>query len=465
MLFPTRLCGGAKKGELVWGALGRSRACNALHNPWYAGAYAFGRGRWRKQADGRTRHERLPREEWHVLIRDAHEGYISWQEYERIEERLRQSARAIGFDRHGEPPREGPALLQGRVVCGLCGSRMHVHYNTRRSGELITNYVCEGRGRLFGDALCQSIMGTKIDAAVGELLVEAVTPLALELSLAVQEEISARIGEAERLRHRQVERAQFEADCARQRYMQVDPANRLVADSLEAHWNAKLRELADAHETYQHQHASDRLIVDEQERERILALATDFPTVWRDPNTPQRERKRMLALLIEDVTLIKQRQITAAVRFRGGATKSLTLPRPLTAQQLRATHPHVRQEIEVLLDEYTDAQVANILNQRGLRTGAGEVFDSQGVQWVRFSAKFKTLKERLLESGMLTGKQISAKLNVGRSTLGRWRAQGSIKARICNDRGEWLYWPPERPLPSDAPSLEPMVNSTAGGAV
>ena len=219
------------------------------------------------------------------------------------------------------------------------------------------------------------------------------------------------------------------------------------------------------HETYQQQHASDRFIVDEQERERILALATDFPTVWRDPNTPQRERKRMLALLIEDVTLIKQRQITAAVRFRGGATKSLTLPRPLTAQQLRATHPHVRQEIEVLLDEYTDAQVANILNQRGLRTGAGEVFDSQGVQWVRFSAKFKTLKERLLESGMLTGKQISAKLNVGRSTLGRWRAQGSIKARICNDRGEWLYWPPERPLPSDAPSLEPMVNSTAGGAV
>jgi len=465
LLFPTRLCGGAKKGELAWGALGLNRACNALHNPWYAGAYAFGRGRWRKQPDGRTRHERLPREEWHVLIRDAHEGYITWQEYERIQERLRQSAQAIGFDRHGEPPREGPALLQGRVVCGLCGSRMHVRYNTRRSGELITNYVCEGRGRLFGDPLCQSVMGTRIDAAVSDLLVEAVTPLALELSLAVQQEISARIDEAERLRHRQVERAQFEADCARQRYMHVDPANRLVADSLEAHWNAKLRELAEAQETYQHQRASDRLIVDEQARERILALATDFPTVWRDPNTPQRERKRMLALLIEDVTLIKQRQITAAVRFRGGATTSLTLPRPLTAQQLRATHPHVRQEIEALLDEYTDAQVANILNQRGLRTGAGDEFDSSGVQWVRFSAKFKTLKARLLEAGMLTGKQISAKLNVGRSTLGRWRAQGSIKARICNDKGEWLYWPPERLLPSSASSLEPMVASTAGGAV
>ena len=247
--------------------------------------------------------------------------------------------------------------------------------------------------------------------------------------------------------------------------MQVDAANRLVADALEANWNAKLRELAEAQETYQHQRASDRLIVDEQERERILALAIDFPTVWRDPSTPQRERKRMLELLIEDVTLIKQRQITAAVRFRGGATKSLTLPRPLTAQQLRATHPHVRQQIEALLDEYTDAQVANILNQRGLRTGAGDAFDSQGVQWVRFSAKIKTLKTRLLEAGMLTGKQISAKLGVGRNTLGRWRAKGSIKARICNDRGEWLYWPPEQLVPSGAPSLDPMVTSTAGGAV
>ena len=173
----------------------------------------------------------------------------------------------------------------------------------------------------------------------------------------------------------------------------------------------------------------------------------------------------MLALLIEDVTLIKQRQITAAVRFRGGTTTSLTLPRPLTAQQLRATHPEVRQEIDALLDEYTDAQVANILNQRGLRTGAGDVFDSSGVQWVRFSAKFRSLKERLLEAGMLTGKQISAKLSVGRSTLGRWRAQGRIKARICNDHGEWLYWPPERLLPSSTPSPDQMVDSTAGGAV
>ena len=464
LLFPTRLLSGAKKGELVWGPLCLSRAAHALHNPWYAGAYAFGRGRWRKRPDGKIRHERLPQAEWHVLILDAHPGYISWQEHERIDARLRESAKTLGFER--QVPREGPALLQGRCVCGLCGSRMHVRYNTHRKGELITNYVCEGRGRLFGDPLCQSILGTKIDAAVSELLVAAVTPLALELSLAVQQEISARIDEADRLRHRQVERAQYEAGHARQRYMQVDASNRLVADSLEANWNTKLRELAEAQENYQHQRAGDQLIVDEPQRQRIMALATDFPTVWRNPSTPQRERKRMLALLIEDVTLIKQREITAQVRFRGGATTTLTLPRPLTAQQQRATHPEVRQKIDVLLDDYTDAQVASILNQRGLRTGAGEVFDPAGVQWVRFSAKFKSLKQRLLEAGMLTGKQIYAKLGVGRSTLARWRVQQRIKARICNDHGEWLYWPPQELSSSGTSSTHDSVgSSTAGGAV
>jgi hypothetical protein len=319
---------------------------------------------------------------------------------------------------------------------------MHVHYVTRRS-QTIPNYVCVGRGRLFGDPLCQSIVGTQIDEAVGKLLVEALTPMALEMALAVQQEIQRRLDEADRLRHRQVERAQYEADLARQRYMQVDPANRLVADSLEAEWNARLRALEEAQQDYELRRNADRLAVDEEERHRILALATDFPAIWQDPKTPPRERKRMLGLLIEDVTLTKQREIVAAVRFRGGETAMLRLPRPLTAQQLRATHPEVRQQIDALLDEYTDAQVAHILNERGLRTGAGKAFDAASVQWVRTTAKLPTLEDRLLAAGMLTAKQLGEKLGVKRTTLGRWRRQGLLEGRICNARGKWLYWPPE----------------------
>ena len=118
----------------------------------------------------------------------------------------------------------------------------------------------------------------------------------------------------------------------------------------------------------------------------------------------------MVGLLIEDVTLIKQRQVTAAVRFRGGATTTLTQPRPLTAQQLRATDDDVRRQIDVLLDEYTDAQVARVLNERTLHTGGGDAFDGGSVQWVRLAHRLKSLKQRLLESGWLTRRETSSRL-------------------------------------------------------
>jgi DNA invertase Pin-like site-specific DNA recombinase len=469
LLFPTRVSGGLRKGELVWGPLSLGRAASILHNPWYAGAFAFGRSRCRKRPDGRKiRREFLPPAEWLALVRDAHAGYISWDAYVQNQQRLQMSAKALHFDRSQSVPREGPALLQGRAVCGLCGSRMHVRYGSRR-GQRIPNYVCLGRGRLFGDSLCQSMVGVRLDEAVGKLLVEAVTPMALDVALDVQREIQRRVDEADCLRHRQVERAQYEADLARQRYMHVDPGNRLVADSLELEWNARLRALAEARDEYERQRTADRVTVDDEERRRILALAADLPAVWHDPKTPQRERKRMLALLIEDVTLIKQRHITAAVRFRGGATTTLTLSRPLTASQLRATHPETRTQIDALLDEYTDAQVAHVLNERGLQTGAGDPFDAVSVQWVRTTAKLKSLKERLLESGMVTAKQLRERLGVQRSTLDRWRNQGLIQARICNSLGEWLYWPqqipPRRAQPTENHEKLPPDKSLARGAV
>jgi hypothetical protein len=252
--------------------------------------------------------------------------------------------------------------------------------------------------------------------------------------------------------------------------MQVDPANRLVADSLEADWNASLRALEAAQQQYQHYRAADRLVLDDEQREQIAALATDFPTAWRDPSTPQRERKRMLALVIEDVTLIKEREVTAAVRFRGGATKTLTLPRPLTAQQRRATDPEVRRQIDTLLDDYTDADVARILNRRGLQTGAGDAFEPQSVQWVRFSAKLESLEDRLRAAGWLSAREIFERFGFRRGKLGRMRREGTIEARICNGRGQWLYWPPGTPRtqpthPLAAPSPQPADRSTARDAL
>jgi DNA invertase Pin-like site-specific DNA recombinase len=203
LLFPQRLRSGPHKGELQWGALRHSRALNILHNPRYAGAFVYGRHRTRMKPDGSATLTKL-------------------------------------HDRRTSPAREGPALLQGLVVCGRCGSRMTVRYHTR-DAKLIPEYVCQSDGADHIIVVCQRVCGEDLDQAVGQLLIDAVTPLALEVTLTVQQEIAARLDEVDRLRKKTVERAQYEADLAQRRYLHVDPANRLVADSLEADWNHKLR--------------------------------------------------------------------------------------------------------------------------------------------------------------------------------------------------------------------------------
>jgi len=173
--------------------------------------------------------------------------------------------------------------------------------------------------------------------------------MTLEVALAIQQEVEARIGESDALRRQHVERTQYEAELARRRYMKVDPDNRLVADGLEADWNNKLRSLAEAQQQYEQQTAKQRLFIDSQTREQLLSLAADFPKVWNDPSVEPRERKRILRLLIEDVTLINGERIQVYVRLRGGAIRSLTLDKPLPIAQIRKTKPEVVAEIDALL--------------------------------------------------------------------------------------------------------------------
>ena len=189
-------------------------------------------------------------------------------------------------------------------MCGICGDRMTVRYH-RRQGTAWPTYVCQRRGIAQAEPICQSIPGRGLDHAIGRVLLETVTPLTLEITLTVQQELQTRLDETDRLHRRAVERARYEADLARRRYLQVDPANRLVADELEAHWNRALQQVTEAQAIYERQRQADRVAVDADARARILALATDFPRLWHDPHTPDRERKRMVRLLMDDVTLIK----------------------------------------------------------------------------------------------------------------------------------------------------------------
>jgi DNA invertase Pin-like site-specific DNA recombinase len=175
LLFPRRVFSGPDKDKMIWGPLGVRQVLLVLHNPRYAGAYTFGRGRWARKSDGGKKRELLPQDHWQVLIPDAHPGYISWEQYEEIQQRLRHNAQAYGIDRRHGPPREGPALLQGRVVCGICGNRMSVRYH-RRGERLAPEYLCNRNYMQHGEPVCQKIPGTSIDAAVGKLLLEAMTP-------------------------------------------------------------------------------------------------------------------------------------------------------------------------------------------------------------------------------------------------------------------------------------------------
>ena len=370
-------------------------------------------------------------------------GYITWQQYQANQQRLLENAKAHGDDRRQSPPREGPALLQGLLLCGRCGDRMNVRYSMHHGGQQVPTYLCDRDHTRVGARTCQSLPGASLDEAIGTLLVEMVTPLALEVALTVQDEIQAHLAEASRLRRMQVERAQYQADLARQRFMNVDPNHRLVADGLEADWNAKLRALQDAQERCDRELAADRAPLTAEQRTRVLALAADFPRLWRDPKTPARERKRMIRLLIEDVTVNRGDAITAHVRFRGGSTRTLTLPIPLRAWELKKTSSAVMAEVDTLLESHTPGRIATILNQNGHRSGDGRLFTRKMVvDLVKDHEALKSRYERLRDRGFLTQEEIAEMLGITPDTVRTWARHGLLRAHPHTDRGQCLYEPP-----------------------
>ena len=444
LLFPRRLSSGPHAGELAWGPLRHHRALLLLKNPRYAGAFAFGRSRVRRTSNGAEVRSKVPREQWHTLILGAHPGYITWTEYEENLHRLHENGQAYGADRRHGPPREGPALLQGLAVCGRCGARMTIRYYTSH-GQLVPEYCCQSEGIQRAEPPCQRVMGGALDRAIGDLLVETVSPLALEVALAVQDELRSRAEEADRLRRQQVERARYEAELAQRRYLRVDPDNRLVADSLEAEWNHKLRALAAAQEDYERQRDREAGTLSEEQRRQVLALATDFPRLWHDPATPARERKRMVRLLIEDVTLSKADEIVAHVRFRGGAIHTFRLPRPRPAVQLHQIDPAVVAEVDRLLDAHTDSEIVDILNSRGLQPGIADKFSPWIIWKLRSKYRLEDRRSRMHRQGLLTLEEMAAALGVHVTTVKKRSAKGQLLSVVYNDRGQRLFAPPGEP--------------------
>ncbi|MBI5787682.1 MAG: recombinase zinc beta ribbon domain-containing protein [Candidatus Schekmanbacteria bacterium] len=441
--FPERGLKGPRRQQVSWGRLKLSGARRILANLHYAGAYFYGSNRLHKYPDGRRRLEPLPREEWVVFIPEAHPGYITYQEFELNKQRLAQHNTRKGV----ATVREGTALLQGLAICGRCGGRMAVVYHKYQSG-LVPHYVCQPNEPGGGPRICQSLTGRAMDEAVSNLVLAAITPLALEVSLSVQQELEARAQEIDRLRYRQVERAQYEVELAKRRYMQVDPDNRLVAATLEADWNERLCALAAAETAYEQQRQAERFRLDEEKRAQVLALAADFPRLWSNLATPMRERKRVLRLLIEDITLLKlkeQAKIAIQVRFRGGATQRLEIPAAVPFGQTYTTPPAVVAEIDRLLEVHGDEEVARLLNGQGLKSGRGQTFTAVSVASVRHRYGLPSKTERLHLHGMLTSNELAESLGIKPNTVRTWRRQGLLHGVECPD-GRYLYQPPDEKL-------------------
>ena len=466
---------GGATPEITWVEPTYHAVHTTLTHPAYAGAYVYGRTRDERYLDAggvlRKRRRRLPRDRWEVLITDHHPGFIDWDAYLANQQRIGTNIRPQAHDPGTGAVREGRALLQGLATCGVCGRKLAVFY--RGPAKSVPNYYCQGPGALVDGRGTRhlNVGGLAIDAAVAEAFVAALAPAALKACLTAAQQLQDGHDAALGQWRRQAEQARYAATKAERRYRAVDPDNRLVADTLEADWNDTLRALQAAQDDYQRASTAAQAALTDQHKARIRALASDFPAMWSDPATPQRERKRMARLLIDDVTLTKTDQIHLHVRFRGGTTTSLAIPIPPTGWQTRQTNPDTLTLLDRLLEHHTDAEVAELLNQASHRSGEHKPFTGRIVLELRRFHQLPSHRDRLRAAGMLTPGQLAQQLGVHPSTIKHWHHAGLLTSHKANDKNERLYQPP---TPGDPRLVKRMgsrlatrvrTQPTPGGAV
>jgi DNA invertase Pin-like site-specific DNA recombinase len=319
--LPTRVTAQEGYGSLVWKAPTLGAVIRILHNPAYAGAYVYGRSEYsnvrRSPKTGKPSAHVRSVEQWPVKIAAHHPAYIGWEEFVRNQERLRQN---WSHDGNRGVPREGRALLQGIVHCGVCGRKMGVQDRAAKEHRS-PSYVC-GRGYYDGDEkICQSMTSRPIDAAVVEVFLGAVSPLSLRVAMQVLDQLEQDLIVQRRQRELQLEQARYEARLAQRQYDTVDPANRLVVGELERRWNNKLERVAQLERTYAQAERDAEWSLTKEERAAITNLSQDLPAIWSAETTTNQERKQLLRMAIESVHLDGMRQagqIEIQIRWRSG---------------------------------------------------------------------------------------------------------------------------------------------------
>jgi DNA invertase Pin-like site-specific DNA recombinase len=428
--FPSRR---TLLSKIRWTIPTYSAIHEVLTSPVYGGAYVYGKSRQETYVDEhgklKKRVRRLPRSEWAVLITEHHESYIDWKTYKMNQERIGKNTRP-GPHKRGAV-REGTALLQGLATCGRCGRRLRVYYQGKNGTpgyHCANSNIVNGRGEY-----CLRVGGLRIDKAITEVFLEAVTPAGTEAALLAEQQFEDEYQTTIQQWQRQAERADYEAQRAERRYQSVEPENRLVARTLEAEWEQRLSELACAQaELAQREQERPEPLTDEQ-REHLRTLGVDLNRVWKAPTTTDRDRKELLNLLLEEVNVrleksAKQNNAHLTLRWRGGAISELDVG-------LRPDHQPTIQTDEKTIDllrrlacHYDDATIAGILNRQGRRTAMGERFTATRVGNLRRYRKIARYKrsENKREGDLVTVKKSAEILGIAPSTVHRWLADGFI---------------------------------------
>lgn len=428
--FPKRAYGGVWKGQLIWGRLTHSRALGLLGNPCYAGCYAYGRYGTQKSITetGEIIAKTVckPMEQWEVLIKDHHPGYLGWEQYLKNQELLKANCT------HGKDDlmssgaaREGAALLQGLLICGRCGRRLTVRYSP------FPQYECNWHRRSgLTRRSCLSTRGDALDQRIGERVLEAVQPMEIEIALEAAKQLAARDQQLHRQWQLRLQRADYESQLAERNYRAVDASNRLVASTLEQQWNEALEKLESLREEQRRQEQKLRVPVDAQTKAELMRLAEDLPSVWQAASTSNRDRKRLLRLLIKDITVERTegRELLLHIRWQGGACESLRHQLPQRCcDKWRYAQPII-EKVRELAREHRDEQIAAKLNRAGYRgSKEGKPFTSSMVRWIRH--KHRIDSPPLRQPDELSVEKVAERFNVSRHVVYYWIGRGHLPSR------------------------------------
>ena len=429
--FPRKPGCGFDNSDVQWTPLDYSTILRLLHNPFYSGTYCYGKTRFLWTPEGK-KPKRMPREEWHVFIKDHHEPYISFEEFEENELIILENRLDLKIRREKTPPREGPSLLQGLVYCGICGYPMHVYYQYS-SGKVIPVYRCDIELHNYQGKLCQSIQGLEIDKKISELLIDRLTPEAIEQAVNVRKELDNRQTETITLFQLRVNKCEYAAGVARKRYMKTDPDNRLVALQLETSWNKALKELDDARNEYAHQVELLEKSKEEHDHKLLEELPQMFHDAFLSNDVGYRDKKRIIRYLIEDVTLVKtEEKIIVKIRFKGETTQIIELEAPMNSFKKIATDPEVMKYIDMAAENHCNFEIAEMLNQEGFKTGRGCSFSKDNVRTLMKLYSIPSKKKRYTNRGYVTAPEKAAALGISNCHLHQLVKAGKFQGEYVN---------------------------------